>query len=151
MNKKYTKELLEPIVKESFSVAEVCRKLGITDQTGNITHIKKRIEEFEIDKSHFTGMLWSKGKTLSPKRTMEDYLSNTVSVKSSYLLRRLIKENYKDEKCEKCKSTTWLNQPIPLELHHINCNHNDNSIDNLQILCPTCHAFIHKYEINKHN
>jgi predicted hotdog family 3-hydroxylacyl-ACP dehydratase len=32
------------------------------------------------------------------------------------------------------------NQPIPLELHHIDGNHHNNSLSNLQILCPNCHA-----------
>lgn len=29
---------------------------------------------------------------------------------------------------------------IPLELEHKNGNHFDNRIENLEILCPNCHA-----------
>lgn len=34
---------------------------------------------------------------------------------------------------------------IPLEIHHINGNHKDNHLENLQILCPTCHALTNNY------
>lgn len=39
---KYTKELLIPIVKESNSYADVCRKLNVTPSTGAQTYITKR-------------------------------------------------------------------------------------------------------------
>jgi 5-methylcytosine-specific restriction endonuclease McrA len=46
----------------------------------------------------------------------------------------------KEEKCEICGIRTWYNKKIPLELHHKNNNHLDNSFDNLVILCPNCHS-----------
>lgn len=42
----------------------------------------------------------------------------------------------KEEKCEVCGYTDSL------ELHHINGDNCDNRIENLQILCPNCHAKI---------
>ena len=48
----------------------------------------------------------------------------------------------KEEKCELCGLTHWLNGKIPLELDHIDSNHHNNSLDNLQILCPNCHAVV---------
>lgn len=33
--------------------------------------------------------------------------------------------------------------PEILEVHHKDCNHDNNSIENLQIICPTCHAEHH--------
>ena len=34
----------------------------------------------------------------------------------------------------------WQGKKLPLELHHKNNNHYDNSLINLQILCPNCHS-----------
>ena len=38
-----------------------------------------------------------------------------------------------------------MDKPIPLELHHINGVHSDNRIENLQLLCPNCHALTDNY------
>jgi predicted HNH restriction endonuclease len=40
--------------------------------------------------------------------------------------------------------------PIPLELHHVNGDNRDNRIENLQLLCPNCHALTDNYRgLNK--
>ena len=43
--------------------------------------------------------------------------------------------------CECCKLTTWLEQPINLELHHCDGDKSNNELDNLQLLCPNCHSY----------
>lgn len=43
--------------------------------------------------------------------------------------------------CECCKHTEWLNQPINLELHHIDGDKSNNELNNLQLLCPNCHSY----------
>lgn len=42
--------------------------------------------------------------------------------------------------CSECKLTEWREQPIPLELDHIDGNCENNSRDNLRLICPNCHA-----------
>lgn len=59
--------------------------------------------------------------------------------------RRLIEEGLKEEKCECCGLSEWMGKPIPLELHHKDFNHFNNSLDNLQILCANCHMQAHNY------
>jgi len=44
-----------------------------------------------------------------------------------------------------CGLTEWLGEKIPIELHHINGDRNDNKLENLQILCPNCHTFTDNY------
>ena len=62
------------------------------------------------------------------------------TVKSHILKQKLIRDGIKEPKCEICKLSEWNGKPIPLELHHIDCNHYNNSLENLMILCPNCHA-----------
>jgi hypothetical protein len=50
---RYTRELLAPLVKESFSVAEVCRKLGLVGGSGTGTYVKLKIRKFNLSTSHF--------------------------------------------------------------------------------------------------
>lgn len=56
-------------------------------------------------------------------------------------------------KCECCGNTTWLNQPIKLEIHHIDGNRLNDNPENLQVLCPNCHSYTenHSRNINHHN
>lgn len=140
MGNKYTKQLLEPIVKSSTTWREVCLKLGVQPLSGAQGHITKRAKELGVDYSHFPGIAWSKGKKLSPKRPIEYYLTENSTAKSHALKLRLWAEGLKEKKCEKCDLEEWYGKEAPLELDHINSNHFDNRIENLQILCANCHA-----------
>ncbi len=68
-----------------------------------------------------------------------DY-SKTKNVKSNKLKNKLLDEGIKERKCERCKNVEWNNEPIPLQLHHIDGNNFNNKFNNLQILCPSCHT-----------
>ena len=74
-----------------------------------------------------------------------EYLEKSDDIQSNKVRLKLLRENYKEYICECCKMSTWLNQPIPLELHHKDGNRNNNSIDNFELLCPNCHAFTDSY------
>lgn len=137
---KYTEEELIEAVKESTSLRQVLIKLNVKAAGGNYEVLKKAIKYLELDTSHFTGQLWNKGKTIGPKVPIEEYLSNKRSITSHKLRQRLISEKIFPAQCNYCKNTEWNSLPIPLELEHINGNHQDNSLDNLELLCPNCHA-----------
>lgn len=137
---KYDEEKIKIAVMESHSWADVCRRLGAPAATGSQTYIKKRAVDSGIDFSHFTGRLWNKGKILNSKKPIDVYLSGDVFITSHKLKLRLWKEGLKSRRCEECKLSEWMGKEIPLELDHVDNNHKNNKIENLKILCPTCHA-----------
>ena len=142
---KYTREVLEEAIKSSKSWSEVCRKIGVKPATGSQSYVRKCADLLEINATHFLGQAWSRGKTFF-KRPVEEYLTiNGTFIGSDALKKRLIKEGFKHNKCENCKLSLWFDKPIPIELHHINGDRNDNRLENLQILCRNCHDVTDNY------
>lgn len=139
MRNKYTKELLEPVVKDSLTWVDVCRKLGVKPMTGAQSHLQKRAKDFGIDSSHFLGKAYNRGKTFK-KRDALEYCFNGSKVSSHTLKLRLIRDGYKESYCEKCGIDKWKGEDLPLELDHIDSDYYNNELSNLQILCPNCHA-----------
>lgn len=135
----YLKEDIEEAVKNSFSWANVCRLLGAKPATGSQSNIKKRAIKLEIDFSHFTGQGHNKGKSWVRKKAI-DYCYLGSETGSGKIRKALIRDGLKSEECEICHIKEWNGQKVPLELDHINSNHYDNRIENLQIICPNCHA-----------
>ena len=136
----FTNEQFIEAVKLSTSLRQILTQLNLKEAGGNYKTIKNLIIELNLDTSHHTGQLWSKGKTLQPKRNIEDYFNNTQKIQSHTFKLRLIKEGYKSHQCEICLLKEWNNLPIPIELDHIDGNHLNNNLSNLRILCPNCHA-----------
>lgn len=136
----YNKDLLCAAIKESTTWREVCEKIKVKPRTGSQTNIKKKAEAFGLDFSHFLGQGWSKGK-ISPKRkNVIELCRKDTHIKSHDLKLKLIRGGYKESKCEKCGLTEWLGEPIVLELDHINSDHTDNRMENLQVICSNCHS-----------
>lgn len=139
---KYTKEQLEEACKQAKSYRNVMSQLGLKEAGGNYATIKQKIVKYQIDISHFTGKGWNKNLVFKPNPPIptSELLINNSNYQSHKLRKRLLKENYFEYKCYNCNLTEWMNQPITLELEHIDGNHTNNQIENLTLLCPNCHS-----------
>lgn len=82
---------------------------------------------------------------------LKKYCTNESPFSSHTVKLKLIACGEKQWICERCHRTTWNDQPIPIELHHIDGNKRNNLIENLQILCNNCHAQTESFRRKKSN
>lgn len=152
-------ETFEYLVKKNLphsnSLNHLCGKLGLRGVEGYYTKIKKIIEKNNLDISHFGSIKRKSNVDSYNVINDEDFFSKDTNRNGTITLKRLILHGYKEWKCQKCGLTEWLNEKIPLQVHHINGNHYDNRLENLELLCPNCHAktdnFCTKKQTNKEN
>lgn len=139
--REFTKEEVEQAVAESKSYACLARKLGYNPKSGHYTSdVNKWIIKYNCDISHFTGQGWNKGNY-----DFKRFREQNKTFRGPELLFYLVKGEGRPYKCECCGNTEWNGQPIPLQVHHIDGNHYNNEISNLQLLCPNCHAQTDSY------
>ncbi len=147
-NKKHsvTDEEFISIVRSSFSIKQVIESCGLIPAGGNYKTTNQRIKSLGLDTSHFKGQSWNKGRKFPQFNVpIEKYLNNEQTISSYALKAKLFLEGLKKECCENCGLHTWQDVKIPLELHHIDGNNSNNNLENIQILCPNCHALTPNY------
>lgn len=125
---------LEKLVNESNSLSEILRKQGKAVSGASVNLLKEKLNKYKINYSFLDE------KTIKNKKPLEEILVINSTYSSKDLLNRLIKERIKEYKCEKCGISSWQNEVLRLQLHHINGIHTDNTLSNLQVLCPNCHS-----------
>ena len=129
----FSEEELREIVENSFSVNEVIDKLGYaTHSGGSHDTVKKRIELYNIDISHF-------GSIKGIKRTEENVFIENSTASQATLRRWYKKGNYTEYKCSICgQEPIWQGKELTLILDHINGSNHDDRLENLRWVCPNC-------------
>lgn len=131
-----SKQELEDLVRKSNSYAQIMRTLSLAVSGDAVKGLKKRIEESQLDVSHF-----NKNKRVPIAKPLKDLLVENSTASSRDLKKRIVKEGLFKDQCSKCSTgNVWQNEPITLQLDHINGVHSDNRLENLRILCPNCHS-----------
>ena len=77
--------------------------------------------------------IWCKGK---PSGKLKISL---LEAKTSRVRKRILVEQ-RGYKCEVCLLSDWMNELIPLEIDHIDGNSDNNSPNNLRLICLNCHG-----------
>lgn len=144
----WSKERIESVIKDCDSLTQVLEKLDIPRAGNNSSTLRKKLEEYNIDYSHFTYGIKSK-KGIENYVPVEEYLGTGKYIQTSKLKEKLIREGLKKNECENprcpCKNGYWLDNPLVCQLHHINGDSSDNRLENLQMLCPNCHSQTENY------
>lgn len=135
-------EAILSVVNQATSASNICDLIGIQHTNVNIKRVLDFLEEKNINPE------W---KQKQANRKPQGYWNkDNIFTEKSYFQRsklkdKLIEFGLKEAKCEMCGNNQWLDQQIPLQIHHINGINDNNRLENLQILCPNCHALTDNY------
>lgn len=143
---KYTEEILAPLVKESFSITEIIRRLGKKESSGMFLLLKKRILDLKLNISHFKKMSSDGGsKTLTFNEILVNRRKGQFREATRALRKAMIASGI-EEICEQCNILSeWKGKFLRLEIDHVNGDVLDNSNGNCRFLCPNCHSQTDNY------
>ena len=129
------KEEILSWIAEELTLYEIKTRLNCKYET-----LRSYLKQMGIE---YAGQQSRKGQQKGPNKYKDSSYytkKNGPFIHSTKLREKLVREGKKQNKCEICGLTSWYEKRLPLELHHKDGNHYNNELDNLQILCPNCHA-----------
>lgn len=139
------KELIERVCRESFTLSQVCEKLGLSPK-GSIRTLKKYIKSYKIDVSHFDAYRYKRSGGKREIPIDEILVADSKYASAWHLKNRLLKMGLLTNFCSSCgQDPLWNGKVLHLHLDHINGVGNDNRLENLRLLCPNCHSQTETY------
>lgn len=127
---------MRQIVSESTSLKQVLLRIGYSG-TSQVNPLKNRMKKL--------GISINRDKFIREHEAPD----NEVYVKNSsygHIRERVFKDNYMEYKCSVCGiKATWNNNPLTLQLDHIDGDCHNNTKGNLRWLCPNCHSQTSNY------
>ena len=74
------------------------------------------------------------------RRPLEEVLVVGRKCNNTNLKLRLLDEGLLVDRCDACGICDWQEEPLSMQLHHLNGDNRDNRLENLRLLCPNCHS-----------
>lgn len=142
----WSKEKVEKAAKEANCWFDCLEILGIPKEGYNYRTLQNKVNVYGIDVSHFN---YNYAKTHNGKhyekrncnRSDQEIFSYGAKIKISSLKKEYISRVLHGEaKCEICGIKDWNGKPLVFQIHHVDGNHRNHVVDNLQLLCPNCHS-----------
>ena len=142
--KKIDEILLLNAVQNANSISDVMKNLKRADSSAGRSIIKKYIDIYNIETSHFDTHKERYEKNLKKFVKLsndEIFVEHSTYNSGNKIKNRLYEEGLKERKCELCgQDENWHGKYMNLVLDHINGIHDDNRLENLRIVCPNCNA-----------
>jgi hypothetical protein len=138
--KKYSYDEMKTYVDRNICWSDLLRDMGFKS-FNNIKTLKKIVEYYKLDTSHFDAMAASVKNRTNKVHTKETMFCADSSASRHLVKSYIIKHNIIPYQCAECPITdTWNGKSIVLQLEHKNGINNDNRLENLCFLCPNCHS-----------
>ena len=105
---------------------------------------KAKIAQAGRENHHSSSRNYTKVRAVNSDPAKRLKAKNTWILKRDYstahfgTIKRWIRQEVNS--CEICGLNTWRDLPLPLEIHHVDGDKKNNMRENLQVLCPNCHA-----------
>jgi 5-methylcytosine-specific restriction endonuclease McrA len=135
---RWSDDELRAAVANAKSLNEAARELGAGNGGNPWRSVKRRVEELDLDVSHWLGL------SQSPPQKITRPIEEVFVVDSPYsprvFKRILLEEELLPVCCALCNITEWRALPLSLQIDHINGAKGDWRLENLRWLCPNCHS-----------
>jgi hypothetical protein len=144
---RYTPDQLIDVFAVAGCWSDIYRSLGLTICDHNKASIKRFAEHHNIEVPEFTKEQLAQAFRRGGKRCGvaddEIFVAGSKfprqSLRKAVIRKGIVLGN--GYVCSKCgQLPVWDNEPLTLELDHINGTSNDNRLENLRWLCPNCHT-----------